>query len=190
MHCMYFVASFCRYFVYKIFSSCLSKKKKRKKVFEFLFEGWWLRNLGGGVALFCLRKNYLMLHFVYNNLLEKNNRIILVSRSESNKQKRKVLRFYPHSSVQCLVSLPMLKIKRTRGFDPLPSQLLPNELTFMFFICITCLVLYVVVHQVCVQLCFLLHACSMVPLCGFLFVWNFLVQGRFETLEDRPCQEV
>ena len=134
----------------KYFLLAYQKRKKEKWSSNFCLEGWWLRNLGGGMALFCLRKNYLMLHFVYNNLLEKNNRIILVSRSESNKSKRKVLRFYSHSSVQCLVSLPMLKIKRTRGFDPLPSQLLPNELTFMFFICITCLVLYVVVHQVCV----------------------------------------
>lgn len=69
----------------KYFLLAYQKRKKEKRSSNFCLEGWWLRNLGGGMALFCLRKNYLMLHFVYNNLLEKNNRIILVSRSESNK---------------------------------------------------------------------------------------------------------
>lgn len=69
----------------KYFLLAYQKRKKEKWSSNSCLEGWWLRNLGGGMALFCLRKNYLMLHFVYNNLLEKNNRIILVSRSESNK---------------------------------------------------------------------------------------------------------
>lgn len=56
MHCMYFVASFCRYFVYKIFSSCLSKKKKRKMVFEFLFGRVVVEEFGRGDGFVLLKK--------------------------------------------------------------------------------------------------------------------------------------